>query len=162
MEQIVRPLSAMGNRMKGAFLRRIRGFTERTETRLIRHALKHHNAGTDALLSHLSALGAEIVLPLGDHALRVPPNRLGKMFLCNGAYERDIFERALSQAERRRRLRNGGLLIDVGANIGMHTIYGHLSGRFDRVLSVEPSGRNFHFLELNVRENNLADKTLIV
>jgi FkbM family methyltransferase len=51
--------------------------------------------------------------------------------------------------------------VDVGANIGMQTIYGHLSGHFDRVISVEASSKNFRILEFNIRENGFENRTWI-
>jgi cyclopropane fatty-acyl-phospholipid synthase-like methyltransferase len=74
-------------------------------------------------------------------------------------YQRDIFERAIALAEKTGGLHAGGALLDTGANIGMHTLYGHLSGRFSRVVSVEASARNFRFLESNVREKGFDEKT---
>ena len=74
-------------------------------------------------------------------------------------YQRDIFERAVALAEKTGGLHAGGALLDTGANIGMHTLYGHLRGRFSRVVSVEAPARNFRFLESNVREKGFDEKT---
>jgi hypothetical protein len=157
-----RALSAFKDWIAWRLLRPISTLGERTESRLILHALERRKPGMEALLSYMGARGAEFILPRGDHVLRLPPDPIGRAILRDGAYERDIFERALALVEAQGRLRNGGMLLDVGANIGMHTIYGHLSGRFDRVLSIEPSARNFRFLEFNVRENGFENKTSMI
>ena len=91
--------------------------------------------------------------------MRVPADKLTRLIVRKQGYQRDIFQRAIALAEQTGGLRAGGALLDIGANIGMHTLYGHLSGRFSRVVSVEASALNFRFLESNVRENGFDDKT---
>ena len=107
----------------------------------------------------MRAIGAEIIIPCGDHVMRVPPDKLTRLIVRRQNYQRDIFQRAIALAEGTGGLSPGGALLDVGANIGMHTLYGHLSGRFSRVVSIEASARNFRFLESNIRENGFDDKT---
>jgi FkbM family methyltransferase len=111
------------------------------------------------LLAEMRAIGAEIVVPCGDHVMRVPADKLTRLIVRKQGYQRDIFQRAIALAEERGGLRAGGVLLDVGANIGMHTVYGHLSGRFSRVVSVEASERNFQFLVSNIHENGFDDRT---
>lgn len=43
--------------------------------------------------------------------------------------------------------------IDVGANIGTHSLYALGSGRFKRVVSLEPQQRNFDYLRTNLQLN---------
>ena len=111
------------------------------------------------LLAEMRAIGAEIIVPCGDHVMRVPADKLTRLIVRKQGYQRDIFQRAIALAEETGGLHAGAALLDIGANIGMHTLYGHLSGRFSRVVSVEASARNFRFLESNVRENGFDDKT---
>ena len=91
--------------------------------------------------------------------MRVPADKLTRLIVRKQGYQRDIFQRAIALAEETGGLHAGAALLDIGANIGMHTLYGHLSGRFSRVVSVEASARNLRFLESNVRENGYDDKT---
>jgi hypothetical protein len=160
--KLLRPFSVLSERLEWRLLRPLSAFKERTESRLICYALGHRKAGREALIYHLRAVGAEMIVPLEDHVLRIAPDSMGKRILRDGVYERDIFERALTLAEAQGRLGRGGLFLDIGSNIGMHTIYGHLSGRFARVLSIEPCSRNFRLLEFNVRENGLETKTSMI
>lgn len=52
-----------------------------------------------------------------------------------------------------------GLFIDVGANIGNHTVF---FSKFcaDKVISIEPVKENFDLLKLNIEENDLQNITL--
>ncbi len=138
----------------------------RIERRLIKRAIKRYIDNplvTNAFLQRLDTLGAEIIIKLKDHTLRFPANDdIGKKILLTGAYQRDTFELALTLAESMARLNTGGVLLDIGANIGTHTIYGHLSGRFERVIAIEPSSFNYRFLEFNVRENGFETKTSMI
>lgn len=52
-------------------------------------------------------------------------------------------------------LREGDILYDVGANVGMYSIYAGLRGV--RVLCFEPEAKNFALLNRNIRLNNLQD-----
>ncbi len=51
----------------------------------------------------------------------------------------------------------GTTLLEIGANIGTHTVYFALTGTFGRIIAVEPDPRNFELLEENVRQNGLSD-----
>ncbi|MFC5571464.1 FkbM family methyltransferase [Lysobacter yangpyeongensis] len=55
----------------------------------------------------------------------------------------------------------GALVVDVGANVGNHTVYfGGVMGL--RVMSIEPEARNAEFLRANIEANGLADRVTIV
>lgn len=49
-----------------------------------------------------------------------------------------------------RSLRNGGIFVDVGANIGGYTVR---VAKRSRVYALEPHPRNFHFLKFNLKLN---------
>jgi FkbM family methyltransferase len=51
--------------------------------------------------------------------------------------------------------RDGAVLLDVGANVGNHTV--SLAHRFGRVVAVEPNPEVFAALELNVRTNGIGN-----
>ena len=50
------------------------------------------------------------------------------------------------------------VFLDVGANIGTHTIYALNSGLFSRAVCFEPDPENFRFLTMNIAENGYADR----
>ena len=56
-------------------------------------------------------------------------------------YQQEIFDAAIA------RVRRFGLAIDVGANVGFHTV--RLATRFQQVLSFEPAAANYECLEAN-------------
>ncbi len=51
----------------------------------------------------------------------------------------------------------GGCLLEIGANIGTHTVYFAVTGRFGRIVSVEPDPRNLSFLRKNVALNGITE-----
>lgn len=52
-------------------------------------------------------------------------------------------------------IKEGDVFVDIGANIGLYTLYAsNLVGNNGKVISFEPYGDNFRFLEHNVSLNN--------
>jgi FkbM family methyltransferase len=91
---------------------------------------------------------------------------IGKYLYVDRAYERRYIESALGVLERDGYLPSGersdGVMLDVGANIGMICIALLRQRRFARALAVEPSPKNLRLLEHNVAQNGLGDKVTIV
>lgn len=50
------------------------------------------------------------------------------------------------------------VIVDVGANIGLFSLYAHLKAPDAQIYSVEASPTTFRVLERNVKENGLSDK----
>jgi FkbM family methyltransferase len=57
------------------------------------------------------------------------------------------------------RMERGSVLLDVGANVGMYTIFGALQ-RDLRVIALEPESQNFALLNSNIQTNQLAGKVV--
>ena len=57
-----------------------------------------------------------------------------------------------------RTLRDGETFFDVGANIGVYTIYAALRRPLARVVAFEPEYANLHLLRDNILENRLQDR----
>jgi FkbM family methyltransferase len=99
--------------------------------------------------------GMRLIARTADHAV-------GCQVFIDGHFGRAEFQRALAL------LQAAGLLgvlrptfIDVGANIGTHSLYALKSGQFGRVISVEPEAVNFDLLRRNLRLNGFtADNAL--
>ena len=91
---------------------------------------------------------------------------IGKYLYVDRAYERRYIESALGVLEREGYpVANGeseGVLLDVGANIGMICIALLEQRRFARAIAAEPSPRNLRLLEHNVAQNGLSDRITIV
>jgi FkbM family methyltransferase len=60
------------------------------------------------------------------------------------------------------RLPTDAVFVDAGANIGTHTAYALLGGRFARAISCEPEPKNLRLLEMNMAANNLSPRVRIV
>lgn len=75
-----------------------------------------------------------------------------KLYTSPKLFDRDEF--ALLQ----RRLKPGGVFVDVGANAGIYSFWAHrcMAGQ-GRILAVEPDPEMRHRLEFNARSNGLTD-----
>jgi FkbM family methyltransferase len=93
----------------------------------------------------------------GDHHMwvRNQDDGVGRGLLKHGAWQRDDFETALRLIMEQRG-RNGGVFVDIGANIGTHCVYAALSGRFERVIAIEPEPRNAAIIRDNISLNDLS------
>jgi FkbM family methyltransferase len=58
-----------------------------------------------------------------------------------------------------RNMQEGAVFADVGANVGMYTVFAALA-RSARVVAFEPESRNYALLNENLRLNQLGDKVL--
>ncbi len=66
----------------------------------------------------------------------------------HGIYELETLQMVVNRIRDDARMKKG-FLIDVGANIGNHSVY--LSRYFDRVYAFEPNPRTFELLKINAR-----------
>jgi FkbM family methyltransferase len=57
-----------------------------------------------------------------------------------------------------RRVRDGEMVFDIGANIGVYALYAALRHPRSRVIAFEPEYANLHLLRDNVIENGLQDR----
>jgi FkbM family methyltransferase len=101
-------------------------------------------------------LRPETVVPIDDFRLTVDLNdrAFGRRLYLGGDHEPEL--RAL--------LRHlplaGGVALDVGANVGLHTIgMSRLVGPGGRVFAFEPDPHNFRLLETNLRLNDARNVT---
>lgn len=100
---------------------------------------------------------AEVVLPfLGNMKLCVSTsdNIIACDVYLDGQFGYAEFQRAIALLREAGYLRaDGNVFIDVGANIGTHSLYAWHSNLFGRVVSVEPERRNFERLIQNLSIN---------
>lgn len=89
---------------------------------------------------------------------------IGKYLLVDRAYERRYIESALGVLEQDGFLtRDGtGTLLDVGANLGMICIALLRQGWFERAIAFEPAPDNLRLLRLNVAQNGMAERVLVI
>ena len=57
--------------------------------------------------------------------------------------------------------KNGNIFWDIGANIGLYSIYGAIKKDKLKVIAFEPSTLNLNLLSKNISINNLSDKIII-
>jgi FkbM family methyltransferase len=96
------------------------------------------------------------VVPVDDVRLTVDLNdrMLGRRLYLGGDHEPEL--RALM----RQLPLGGGVCVDVGANVGLHTVVmSRLVGPAGRVLAFEPDPHNFRLLETNLRLNGAGNVT---
>jgi FkbM family methyltransferase len=95
-------------------------------------------------------------LPVGAMQVDLRDTVIGRLLFLDGDFEPD-----------HRRLMGhlglaGGVCVDVGANIGLHTVaMARLAGPQGAVYAFEPEAHNFALLAENVRRNGLANVTPI-
>lgn len=113
-----------------------------------------------ALLDQHLAPGTLCLVPFGDHALYVNPrdDKMSLKLMAGRCWQRRELDAAISALEHVGSLKAGGLFVDVGANIGVHSIYALSSGAFDGALAIEPEPNNFSLLERNIRLNGLEQR----
>jgi FkbM family methyltransferase len=100
--------------------------------------------------------GAPVVLPLFDFTLEARPTDGVGRVICYFREQADVLFTFMGGY-----LRPGMTLIDVGANIGSHTVHGaRLVGDKGRVFSLEADPETFALLEQNVRSNRITNATL--
>lgn len=79
-----------------------------------------------------------------------PKDRIGESVITHGYYEKEIIQIILQNCAKK------GLAIDVGANIGTHTVA--FGSQFEEVYSFEPQGEVFNLLEKNRKINKIKGK----
>lgn len=101
-----------------------------------------------------SALG--VLLETPDGHLLLPPNDAVQLPIIAryGGFQREDLPHVLSLLEARGGLA-GDVFIDVGANVGAHTLQAMRTGLFRRALAIEPAPANARLLTLNMRLNGL-------
>ena len=109
-------------------------------------------------------LGSLNRIPIGERAVRIGPDRLYADSLDRWVAAVAWSRGWLAGPERRlveRTVRAGMVAVDVGANIGFHTlVLARAVGPTGRVHAIEPAPANFRLLERAVREAGLAQVVL--
>lgn len=116
------------------------------------------------IFANHAAEGILCLVPFADHKVFVDPrdDRVAYTVLSGRPWQRGHLDRALEVADQAGRLTPGGVFVDVGANIGLVTLYAMLSGRFARAIAIEPDPWNRAILQKNIEINGLADRVMVV
>ena len=116
------------------------------------------------IFTHHATAGTLLRIPFPDHAIYIDPrdDRIAATLLAGRPWQRHHLERAIETLRMHNRLAEGGVFLDIGANIGALTLYALLSGAFARSLAVEPDPTNRALLERNLLENDLVGQATLL
>jgi len=120
-------------------------------------ALMNSTRGRKLILDALPPEVRAMTVDCGDHVLTVSPHEfIGRQVIARGDYTRDVVGDVVALLDRHGRLPDrDACVLELGANIGTHTVYLALTRRFSRILAVEPDPRNLAFLRRNIEDNDL-------
>lgn len=114
--------------------------------------------GRDLLIKAIGPRTRFMTVDCGDHLMTFSPgDYLGRSVFVKNHWDRDHVARLLDNLADRGIDFSGKVFLEVGANIGTHTVYFALTGAFSRIVAIEPDPRNFELLEENVMQNGLGD-----
>jgi FkbM family methyltransferase len=100
----------------------------------------------------ISASAATFIVPSGEDCI-------GRYIKENGRFETDDISRVISfLKEEAQCFSERRFFVDVGANIGTHTIAAIIDYGFERCLAIEPSAANYNILMANLYLNNIASR----
>jgi FkbM family methyltransferase len=118
----------------------------------------------DTVMHALAARGHLVLCQLGDVRFFVDPSDrvVGAWLMWHGGYQRREIDQAVTVLVAERRLAPDAVFVDVGANIGTHTVYALKSGRFARAVAFEPEPRNAALLAMNIEANALSNAVTII
>ena len=110
--------------------------------------------GRDLLIRAVSPRTRFMTVDCGDHLVTFSPgDYLGRSLFVKNHFDRDHVGRLMDRLAGLGVPVRGKVLLEIGANIGTHTVYFALTGALSRIVAVEPDPRNFERLEENGRQN---------
>lgn len=123
--------------------------------RILEPILVGQRSFRETVLNALSDRGHLIYCEFPDGNFFVDPSDrvVGTNLVWRGEWQKEELLRTISALERANKLRPGQAFIDVGANIGTHTVYALKSGNFGRAIAFEPEPSNLKLLQRNAAAN---------
>jgi FkbM family methyltransferase len=114
--------------------------------------------GRDLLIKAIGPRTRFMTVDCGDHLLTFSPeDYLGRSVFVKNHFDRDHVGRLMGKLAELGIDVKGTTLLEIGANIGTHTVYFGLTRTFGRILAIEPDPRNFELLDENVLQNGFGD-----
>jgi FkbM family methyltransferase len=146
--------------ISGAFGRHRR----RLRRRILEPVLVGRPTLRDTVMNALAARGHLVFCDLGDVRFFVDPGDrvVGAWLMWHGGWQRGEIDRAVSVLSAAGRLAADAVLVDVGANIGTHTVYAMRTQRFARAVAFEPEPGNARLLAMNLEANGLGASTIVI
>jgi len=119
--------------------------------------------GRDLLIRTIGARTRFITVDNEDHLITFSPaDYLGRSVFVKGHFDRDHVDRLMRHLSALGLNVSGKTLLEIGGNIGTHTVYFALTGAFARIVTVEPDPRNFKLLRENIAQNSFDDLVMAV
>ena len=118
----------------------------------------------DTVMHALAARGHFVFCDLGDARFFVDPSDrvVGAWLMWHGGWQRREIDQAIAVLAASGRLSAGAAFVDVGANIGTHTVYAMRTGRFGRAVAFEPEPKNAKLLRMNIEANGLTNAVTVI
>jgi FkbM family methyltransferase len=104
----------------------------------------------------ITAYGGNFLIPAGDDCIGLLLKRSGQFETDDIKRVTQYLEATQSKPSRRK------LFVDIGANIGTHSISALKEHGFERLLAVEPSQKNYQLLTANLCINSLTDRATCI
>lgn len=118
---------------------------------------------SDFALRFLTRHDAYAMRILEDHAIVFHPgDTIGRRILHGGDFNRSDVAAVVSALRRHGRDPTGHTALEIGANIGTHTIYLLLDAGCRHVVAIEPDPENVALLRSNVALNQIDAKVTVV
>jgi FkbM family methyltransferase len=103
-----------------------------------------------------TAYGGNFLIPFGDTCI-------GKALKQTGAFETEDISRVTTYLDSKRKsLSKRSIFIDIGANIGTHSISALKEHGYKQVLAIEPSEENYRLLTANICLNGLIEQATCI
>lgn len=119
--------------------------------------------GRKLLIHGIGSRTLSMTVDCGDHIMTFSPSDyIGRKIFRKGHYDRDHVARLLEILRERGISTDGKTLLELGGNIGTHTVYFALSRAFANIVTVEPDPRNFRLLQLNLAQNRLESNVTAI
>jgi FkbM family methyltransferase len=131
--------------------------------RVLEPILVGHRSFRETVLNALARRGHLVYCELPEGKFFVDPadRVIASWLMWHGGWQREEIEHAVEILVQAKRLPADAVFIDVGANIGTHTVYALRAGHFARALAFEPEPRNARLLAMNVAANDMAQRVMV-
>jgi FkbM family methyltransferase len=118
----------------------------------------------DTVMHALADRGHLVYCQNGDVSFFVDPSDrvVGAWLMWHGGYQRREIDKAITVLAENGRLSADAVFVDIGANIGTHTVYALRSGQFTRAVAFEPEPKNARLLAMNMEANGVANVVTVV
>lgn len=147
-------------RIKGAYGRQRRALRRA----ILEPLLVDNPVLRDTVMNALADRGQLVFCQNDDVRFFVDPSDrvVGAWLMWHGGYQRREIDQAIRVLAENMRLSADAVFVDIGANIGTHTVYALRSGRFTRAVAFEPEPKNARLLTMNMEANGVADVVTII